>query len=352
MMRISIVALSLAFWAAVGYGQSGPSERIPLSANQIQQLNIQTQVLPEHSAASYGGLAAQVVIPTARVRVVSTPLAGLVESLRVAPGMKVQTGQMLAQLSSREALELGRDWRQSRAQAQLTQQTLRRDEQLFQEGLIPEARVQQSRSQHAQAEAAANERRASLNWAGVGEQAPSLRLSAPISGVVLEQYAQVGQRLEANSPVYKVAQLSPLWLEIQVPTELAPSLKEGMLVRAGEASGKLLAVAQAVSSDSQTITVRALLHSQTHTLRPGQALSAEIAMSGKQMRIPRSAIVQAQQRTVVFVKNKDQSFTPQTVSLGSSSAQMVEVSGLTPGMEIVTNGVSALKAIWTGVGRE
>ncbi|MDQ7073568.1 MAG: efflux RND transporter periplasmic adaptor subunit [Gammaproteobacteria bacterium] len=48
-----------------------------------------------------------------------------------------------------------------------------------------------------------------------------LTVSASSSGVVMKQFATVGQRLTAADPLYKIAQLSPLWLEIHVPLKIA-----------------------------------------------------------------------------------------------------------------------------------
>jgi cobalt-zinc-cadmium efflux system membrane fusion protein len=39
---------------------------------------------------------------------------------------------------------------------------------------------------------------------------------------------QLGQRVEAATLIYRIAKLSPLWLEIQAPVDFAATLTEGM----------------------------------------------------------------------------------------------------------------------------
>ena len=46
-----------------------------------------------------------------------------------------------------------------------------------------------------------------------------------------QQVAQAGQRLEAYTPIYRIARLDPLWLEIQVPLARAAGVREGARVR-------------------------------------------------------------------------------------------------------------------------
>jgi RND family efflux transporter MFP subunit len=325
---------------------------VPVTPAQVRQLGVETQTLAAGGGATQTGLPAQVVVPNSQLRVVAAPLPGLVETLLVAPGMAVKAGQPLARLASPLALELQRDLRQTGAQAELSRHNLKRDEMLFKEGLIPESRLQASRAATAQSDAAAAEKRQALALAG-GSNGGSLTLKSPIAGVVLEQGASVGQRLEQSALVYKIGKLSPLWLEIQVPAELATSAREGMAVRAEGASGKLISVGLSVATGSQTTTLRALLTEGTERLRPGQAVSAELDLPGGQsMRLPASAVARGMGRTVVFVQAGDGAFRATTVKVGGAVGDTVLAEGLKPGSAVAIKGVSGLKAIWTGVGRE
>jgi len=338
-------------------------EAILLQPAQLKSLGIVVQAADAASGGNQGSLPGRVTVPNEQMRVVAAPVAGMVETLAVAPGSPVKRGQVVARLASPQALELQRDALQAGAQAQLTQQALKRDEQLYAEGLIAESRLQVTRAGAAQAAAQASERRQGLALAGVapGKVGGPLNLVAPIDGVVLEQGAQVGQRVEASTLIYRIAKLSPLWLEMQAPVSLAAGLKEGMAVKvAGSgASGKLIAVGRAVEPGSQSVVLRAQVERGADSLRPGQVVEVEVAAGGNvgtSLRLPVSALVHHAGKTVVFVQgassDKGTSFLPREVKALGQSGDSAQVEGVKAGEKVAVKGVSGLKAMWTGVGRE
>jgi cobalt-zinc-cadmium efflux system membrane fusion protein len=96
---------------------------IPLTPAQSAALGVVTRPLDAPGNAAAIGLPAIIGIPNAQQRVIAAPLAGVVESLETAPGMTVKKGQVLARISSPQALELQRDRIQADSQATLARQT-------------------------------------------------------------------------------------------------------------------------------------------------------------------------------------------------------------------------------------
>jgi RND family efflux transporter MFP subunit len=295
------------------------------------------------------------------MRVVAAPVGGMVEMLAVAPGSSVKRGQVVAHLASQQALELQRDALQADSQAGLTHQNLKRDEQLFAEGLIAESRLQATRAAAAQAGAQASERRQGLALAGAtpGKLGGKLALTASIDGVVLEQGVQLGQRVETSAMIYRIAKLTPLWLEIQAPADIAATLHEGSPIRIAnsDVSGKLIAIGRAVDAASQTVLLRAEVTKGAETLRPGQVIEVEIASpGGKQQGLPASALARDQGKTFAFVQtasdDKSTSFEARPVRVISQGGNSVTVDGIKAGEKIAIKGVSGLKAMLTGVGKE
>ena len=367
------VFLVLALGAEAGEG-SGSGQPLTVTATQLRALGVETLVPGNGNAAEGGrqsGWPAKVLVPAAQMRVVASPLAGMVEMLAVAPGEKVRRGQVLARLSSTEALAWQREGIQAESQAALLVQARQRDEQLFAEGLIPESRVQASRAAAQQAEAAASERRQALRLAGLadrgtpggkaGKTEGGLALVAPIDGVVLEQNAQLGQRIEPSVPVFRIARLSPLWLEIQAPLSMAGTLREGAAVKVRDkaVTGRITAIVRNVDTTSQTVLLRASVGQEQGAalLTPGQML--EVAVEGGEasgsQRLPAAALFRNEGSTWVFVASGEgdkRRFTPVPVRILAQSGDMATVEGIKPGDPVVVRGVSALKAMLTGVGRE
>lgn len=351
-----------ALLVALSAGAVGADESLRLQAAQMRALGIETALVGQAGQLRQGVYPASVLVPNEQMRVVAAPVAGMLEMLAVAPGASVKKGQVLARLASPQALELQRDALQAGSQSALLRQNLKRDEQLFAEGLIAESRLQAARAAANQAAAQASERQQGLALAGIapGKLGPFLALTAPIDGVVLEQGGQLGQRVEAATLIYRIAKLTPLWLEIQVPLAVAATLKEGMAIKLAERdiNGKLIAIGRAVDPASQTVLLRAEIGQGAATLHAGQVLEVEIATpAGKQQqRLPAAALARHDGKTFAFVQtaSDDQGtrFTARPVQVVSQGGDSVLVDGVQAGERVAVRGVSGLKAMLAGVGSE
>lgn len=333
------------------------NEPLHLQAAQIKALGIELMSVGQEETARGTRLPARVMVPNSQLRVVAAPLPGMLAQLNAAPGQTVRRGQVLARLHSPQALELQRDALQAGSQSGLLKQNLQRDEQLFAEGLIPEARLQASRAAAAQANTLSEERRQGLNLAGLpgGQLGGTLDLVSPIDGIVLAQEAALGQRLEAAAPVFRIGRLKPLWLEIQAPLSLAAGLREGTPVRLAdsEVQARIIGIGRSVDPTSQGVLLRAVVDQGAETLTPGQVLEVDIAPRRGQL--PATAVIRVEGKTWVFVQTTEGPeavrFEARPVRLVAQGGNSVQLDGLRDGEKVVVKGVSGLKALWTGVGR-
>ncbi len=367
--RVALAA-AVAHFALVAAAAEAP-QLINVDAKQMQSVGIETQALSGGGDGTRRSLPAQVVIPNAQIRVVAAPLAGLVQTMAVAPNDAVKQGQLLARLQSPMLIEAQREFLQAATQAQLAQASYKRDEQLFKEGIIAEGRYQATRANATQAAAALSERRQALRLYGMTEGAinalqagrgmsSTLDIVSPISGVVLEQMAAAGQRAEASAPLYKVAQLAPLWLEMQATPAAAAGIVPGAAVtvpgavtNGAPASGKVRSVGRALDPTTQTVMIRAEITQGAEALHAGQYVEAQVAVNAggeKQWRVPTSAVARHQGKAYLFVQAKG-GFVPVEVKLLGETPTASTVSGALRGDErIAVKGIAALKAIWTGIG--
>ncbi len=88
-----------------------------------------------------------------------------------------------------------------------------------------------------------------------------LNVRAPIAGVVMERLAVVGTHIDMMAPLYRIANLDELWLEIAIPQERMGSIKIGdqVLVENSEVSAKITLLGQSVNPENQTILARAIV---------------------------------------------------------------------------------------------
>lgn len=338
------------------------ADLIPLSAQQQKNLGIVTQSLSKTGGAQ-SGWPARVELPPANLRMVVAPVSGMVVRLNKSAGEAVRAGEALASLSSTELLAGQRDLMSAETRLKLARDNAARDEKLFAEGIIAESRLRHVRAELAQAQTEYNAQRATLRAYGVGDRglasmgagglSTQLGVSSPISGVVLESFAEVGSRLEAGAPVYKVADLSRLALVIDLSAAQSNSVAPGQMVSVAgsQASGRITAIGAQVGG-AQTVMVRAEIRDPQNRLRPGQNVEARLQgeMKGQVWVIPAQAIAWQSARAHVFAATP-QGFRAVPVAVQSQTPQGAVVSGLKGDERIAVSGLAALKSLWQSGGK-
>lgn len=339
---------------------------VSMTDEQIARQNIQTvQAEPAVKFAS-DKLPAEVVVPNAQQRVISAPQAGLLEVMLVAAGESVTSDQTVARIQSPDLVKLQSDLLQTQTRLHLAKTNLDRDEQLYKEGIIAERRYLESRSQYRELVALMAQRRqtlrlAGMTSAGIEELERKQQLSgnfdvrAPITGVIMEQMAVAGQRVEAATPLYRVAQLDPLWLEIHVPLHRVQEIKVGDAVRVpnSDAEGQIITIGSEVHPADQGILLRAEVSKGASSLRPGQFVQTIVLCdceSAKSYALPRSAIVRMGQRTLVFVR-VDDGFVARDITVQQETSEYTIVTGnIDTDAAIASSGTATLKAALSGIG--
>lgn len=365
MKKFSVVCAALmAIFAVVQPALA--SDEIRISENQANKLGISTQALSTSTSGMGVSLPGQVVVPNNQLHLISVAVDGMVEALPVTVNQSVKKGQVLARLQSPGLMAAQREYLSAHIQAQLARQNLQRDASLFKDGIIAEGRYLATRGSSIQAGAMLAQTAQSLRLYGMSSLAvqrlqSSRNLSAtldvvsPIDGFVLEQMVMVGQRTEASAPLFKVAKLSPLWLEFQAAIGVVSGLKVGAPVTlvAQQASGKIISVGRQISNANQTVLVRAEVTHGAENLHVGQYVEALVSVSESskgQWVVPNAALVRSQGKAYLFVQTKT-GFALHTVTVIQEMAQSSMLGARLKGDErIAVSGVSALKASWMGLG--
>ncbi len=334
-----------------------------------QQLNLGVSIAPINQHNQFGSRSypAEITVPIGQERVVSAPQSGLIDQLFVAAGQSVKKGQAVGHLSSPELLSLQRDYLQALTQKRLADKSLARDAELFKDGIIPQRRYLETESAHDEASAMLAQRKQALRLAGMSDGAiaklrpdtgmhSGITLTAPMDGQVLEQMVVIGQRVDVSAPLYRIANLRRLWLEIHAPLEGLPFVKTGMEVRVPklQASGQLIAVIRNVNKSDQTLHLRAEITTGAEKLSPGQFVEAQINLGGegRYFSIPKSALARQGAESVVFVQRRG-GFAAMSVKVISEQGEEAVVDGKFTGKEkIAVTGIAAIKGAWLGLGAE
>ena len=325
------------------------AEELPLTAAQKKNLGLVTVEVGTQDTAPALTYAAQVNFPPASVRVIAAAGDALVTRVYVQAGDSVKRGAPLVTLSMPGLADAHNTLTQTRLRAKLAANNATRDEKLFAEGLIAEARLRASQAEAQSARANVSAAQIALSLLGGGKVSGStITLSAPIAGVVTENMAEPGERVDAGTALVKVADLSKLALDIQLSTAQSRQIAVGQAVTVNdsEASGRITALLPQLNA-SQSVLVRASLSDPQKLLRPGQSVKVAIAggQSAEQVVIPSSAVVWKVNVPYVFVESA-KGYTPTRVQLIRRNASQAAVAGVAVGSRVAVQGVAALKAQW------
>ncbi|KAF1710864.1 efflux RND transporter periplasmic adaptor subunit [Pseudoxanthomonas sacheonensis] len=177
-------------------------------------------------------------------------------------------------------------------------------------------------------------------------------VSAPISGVVLARNASVGSVASEGSPLFEIADLSSLWVDLHIFGSDAQHIRPGVPVKVTRMSDGatvetvLERVLPGTATASQSTVARATIANADGLWRPGSAVKARITVEQQPaaLVVPISALQNFRDWEVVFIRVGD-TYEVRPVELGKRDADQVEVlSGLKAGDAVVTEQSYLIKA--------
>lgn len=187
-----------------------------------------------------------------------------------------------------------------------------------------------------------------------GDPPPTVRLEAPISGLISKVSIAQGQPVSPDDALIEILDLEILEASAHVPLHLAGKLAAGQKahIRVPMLPEKVFEAELAhlaAEADPGTGTLEAAFHvpNPDMLLRPGMKAEFNIVVSKREnvMSIPRAAVQGDVAERFVYIKDYElkNAFVKCAVVLGARNDQFVEVKeGLLPGDEVVVRGAYAL----------
>ncbi len=175
---------------------------------------------------------------------------------------------------------------------------------------------------------------------------------SPAAGVVVAKHIVRGERVDENTDIFTIADISTVWVNLTVYLKDLHAVRVGqeVTVRAEhsgrEARGRIAMVSPVVDPETRTATARLVLENDNGNWRPGVFVTGRISVAAEQVPvvIPKNAVQTIDGEHVVFVPDGD-AFTPVPVTMGRSDRRQVEITaGLAAGTSYVTAGAFELKA--------
>ncbi|MGD8866904.1 MAG: efflux RND transporter periplasmic adaptor subunit [Gemmatimonadales bacterium] len=277
---------------------------------------------------------------------------GAVTDVDVAEGDRVRKGQVLARIDpERYAFELEKAQAAlERAQAQFAEYTLF-DEEIEDEELRAERR-RMARARSGLSEAEVTVREAQLNV----ERAT---VRAPFAGSIANMAIVPGERVQQRDSIAEVVDLAQVRIEVQALETEVPFLQEGRRARVTLSAfpdtaflGRVASINPVVDPRTRTARVTVVLSNPDGAVKPGMYARVRIAarLYANRVMVPRSAILERDNRTLVFLFEPDSEGATQGlakwtyVTTGLENEDFVEIvpgegtTMLEPGQMVLTEG--------------
>jgi membrane fusion protein (multidrug efflux system) len=282
--------------------------------------------------------------------IVSTELGGVVSEIGFQNGREAKKGEVLLKLdSSSEEAQL----RTAEADLELARANLQREQDLAVRKVVSKQELDAAESAFGQKQGTVDNMRAFI---------AKKQVHAPFDGQLGIRQVNVGQSIDARTPVVQLTALDPVYVDFALPQQELTKISTGLEVRVQtdaapgrEFKGKLTALNSMVDTVTRNVTLQATLDNPDHALKPGMFVKVELVLpkKNKTLVIPGSAVSYAPYGDSVFVidNKKDPKTGKETqtlrqafVRIGEARGDFVSVTqGLKAGDEVVTTGVFKLR---------
>ena len=177
----------------------------------------------------------------------------------------------------------------------------------------------------------------------------TLSISAPRDGIVVEKMAVEGQMVEAGMKLYRVADLSTVWVQSQIYEQDLGFIKLGQEAVVSlsylpdrKFRGRVTYIYPTVDEKTRTAKVRMEFHNPGFFLKPGMFATVEIEseLEADAVLVPDMAVLRSGEKNTVFIALDGGKFEPRTVTIGARSENNAYqvLSGLKEGDRVVTSG--------------
>lgn len=289
---------------------------------------------------------------------------GVVTEVRKQAGDRVRRGELMAVLSSRELADARGAYIEAMHQVEFAGTALEREESLWKKKISAEREYLQAKREAEEAALARDVAAQKLIALGLPSSAltniqresrdalPRFEIRAPLDGTVVDRQVTIGETVTPDRPIFTVADLSSVWVEIPVYAKDLAAVRIGQAATvvsadlAAEAPGRIHFVGQLVGEQTRSAPARLTLSNASGQWRPGLFVTVKVVR--EETTVPLAVSAESVQTfrdwQVVFVRYGDW-FEARPLELGRSDGQWVEVlSGLKAGDQYASTNSFAVKA--------
>jgi Cu(I)/Ag(I) efflux system membrane fusion protein len=310
--------------------------QLRISLDKVQKLGVRTEPVASRELAKTVRAVGRIQIDERGIFVVTPRFEGYIEKLLVnTTGQAVKAGQPLMEVYSPELVSAQEEyliaWNGRETLRNGTEESLTGVDQLAKAALqrLRNWEISSTQLQHLQRE---------------GKVTRTLTLYSPTNGVVLEKTAVQGMRFMPGETLFRIADLSTVWLIADVFEQDLALVQLGSPVKISvdaypeqEFSGEVSYIYPTLSASTRTAQVRVEMRNPGGLLKPDLFASVQlVSADGMALTVPVSAVIDSGTRQIVLVQREEGLFEPREVMLGRRSNDYAEIlQGVTEGEQVV-----------------
>jgi len=303
---------------------------------------------------------------------VNPRVGGRVDATLAEVGDVVRSGQVLARVDSIALGEAIVEYLQAKARAELARETFERERGLFADRISSQQEMLAAQAAAREADAALRGAEEHLHLLGISDdhvrslgydqpRASIYEVRAPFAGTIVERHITLGEIVEPQSQLFQIADLSRLWVWIDVfERDLARvHLDDDVELHVDTYpetafAGKVVFLGSQIETGSRTARARIEVPNPDGKLRPGMFARVRIsdphAADGKAetvsvLAVAESALQREGDDFVAFIALGDGRFESRKVRTGRKGGGFVEIlDGLSAGESVAVSGTFVLKS--------
>ena len=177
----------------------------------------------------------------------------------------------------------------------------------------------------------------------------TITIYSPASGVVIQKNALKGRYVKAGESQYEIADLSTVWVDVDIYEYELPWVQKGMAaemelayIPGRRCKGKVLFIYPYLDPKTRTARLRLSFPNPDEALKPGMYANVYLksALPDKQLVVPQEAVIDSGVKKRVFVYRGEGKFEAREVTLGveGNDYMFQVIDGLAEGEKIVLSG--------------
>ncbi|HSB92150.1 MAG TPA: efflux RND transporter periplasmic adaptor subunit [Flavitalea sp.] len=310
-----------------------------LNESQMRLANITTQKVSYQSLGQTSVINGKLITNEEQAQIISSRAAGRIEKLYVKEtGVQVRKGEPLYELYSENILALGREYLLAKEQADKLGKVEPRYYSFLKAAESKLILYGLSKKQ--------------IEQIGTANLATDrVTFLSPATGIVTELKASEGQYLPEGGAIYKIENISSLWLEAELYQSESSLVKMGDNVSARisgfeseDINTKIIFLSPEYRANTQITIMRATINNAELKYKPGMQAQVFFTHSSKKaLTVPSNAVIRDEKGMHVYVQIDVNTFAPRIIQTGVEDFEQVEVlTGLKEGEIIAATGAYLL----------